>query len=299
MIWPDNKDFAFTIIDDTDHATVDNIKPIYDLLEELGLKTTKTVWTHPTDKGAHYERGRSLDDERYAEFIVNLQTKGFDIAIHGVRGCSSDREQIKQGLEKFKQVLGRYPTMHINHAQNKDNLYWGREGVPKWKRLFSTIPENESGYGHREEMPFYWGDLAKKHIRYIRKLVFNEVNTLKADPYMPYHDTRCPDCNQWFSSSDAADVDLFNQLLNPANIDQLEKEHGLCIAYTHFGDNFVQNGVVNPDVERSLHYLASKNGWFVPAEQILNYISSDQKRVLNTWQKIALWINYRKDQGRA
>ncbi len=30
--WPLNKDFAFTIIDDTDNSTVQNIKPIYDFL---------------------------------------------------------------------------------------------------------------------------------------------------------------------------------------------------------------------------------------------------------------------------
>jgi hypothetical protein len=44
MNWPNNKDFAFTIIDDTDNSTVSNVKPIYNLLADLGLKTTKTVW---------------------------------------------------------------------------------------------------------------------------------------------------------------------------------------------------------------------------------------------------------------
>ncbi len=32
MIYPDNKDFIFTIFDDTDVATTDYIKPIYDEL---------------------------------------------------------------------------------------------------------------------------------------------------------------------------------------------------------------------------------------------------------------------------
>ncbi|MGI6449930.1 MAG: hypothetical protein ACOX3R_06475 [Desulfitobacteriia bacterium] len=41
--WPDGKRFAFTIIDDNDNATVQNNKPIYDLLLALGMKTTKTV----------------------------------------------------------------------------------------------------------------------------------------------------------------------------------------------------------------------------------------------------------------
>ncbi len=47
MEWPSGKKFAFTIIDDTDHGTVSNLKPVYDLLNELGIKTTKTVWVYP------------------------------------------------------------------------------------------------------------------------------------------------------------------------------------------------------------------------------------------------------------
>src|SRR5690606_40955769 len=42
--WPQGKRFAFSIIDDTDVATVANVRPIYRLLERLGLRATKTVW---------------------------------------------------------------------------------------------------------------------------------------------------------------------------------------------------------------------------------------------------------------
>ena len=44
---PENKKFAFTIIDDTDDAFCNNIVPIYDILYENKLKTTKTVWVYP------------------------------------------------------------------------------------------------------------------------------------------------------------------------------------------------------------------------------------------------------------
>lgn len=47
MEWLNGKSFAFTIIDDTDEATVANVKPIYDLLAELGIWTTKTVGPFP------------------------------------------------------------------------------------------------------------------------------------------------------------------------------------------------------------------------------------------------------------
>lgn len=42
--WPDGKRFAFTIFDDTDHQTLENVPPVYDFLSDLGLRTTKSVW---------------------------------------------------------------------------------------------------------------------------------------------------------------------------------------------------------------------------------------------------------------
>jgi hypothetical protein len=44
MNWPKKKEFAFTIIDDTDNSNINNIKPIYDYLASKNIKTTKTVW---------------------------------------------------------------------------------------------------------------------------------------------------------------------------------------------------------------------------------------------------------------
>jgi hypothetical protein len=47
MEWPGGKKFAFTIIDDTDNGTVSNLKPVYDLLNELGSNCTVTDTTNP------------------------------------------------------------------------------------------------------------------------------------------------------------------------------------------------------------------------------------------------------------
>ncbi len=42
MKWPAGKKFAFTIVDDTDNSTIQNIKSIYKFLHAQGLRT-KTV----------------------------------------------------------------------------------------------------------------------------------------------------------------------------------------------------------------------------------------------------------------
>ena len=37
--FPDGKDFAFTIFDDTDGSTIENVKPVYDYLYDLDPST--------------------------------------------------------------------------------------------------------------------------------------------------------------------------------------------------------------------------------------------------------------------
>ena len=44
--FPNGARFAFTILDDTDDGTVQNTKPVYDALFELGIKASKTVWAY-------------------------------------------------------------------------------------------------------------------------------------------------------------------------------------------------------------------------------------------------------------
>lgn len=44
IIWPGGKSFAFTIVDDTDKTTLENGPVVYDFLNDLGIKITKTVW---------------------------------------------------------------------------------------------------------------------------------------------------------------------------------------------------------------------------------------------------------------
>lgn len=42
--FPDGKRFAFSVFDDTDGGTTANLRPVYQLLDELGIFVTKSVW---------------------------------------------------------------------------------------------------------------------------------------------------------------------------------------------------------------------------------------------------------------
>ena len=128
MDFPGGKRFCFSIFDDTDDATVENVKPVYDYLYDCGLRTTKTVWPMDCPEGSRvFFAGETLQDKPYCNFVHELVSRGFELALHGATMESSTRERTMRGLEFLQREFGLSPRLHCNHAFNRDNLYWGLE----------------------------------------------------------------------------------------------------------------------------------------------------------------------------
>lgn len=271
--FPDNKKFAFSIFDDTDLSTVENVAPIYSLLAESGMRITKSVW--PLASAAEAKLGgASLQDPDYLSFVLGLRDTGFEIALHNVRNTGSTREEIQAGLEEFKRLIGYYPRVHANHAGNRDNLYWGPARFSTIAPFYRALTpfRHRKFEGHIEHSGYFWGDLCCQRIDYVRNLVFQEINLDRINPSMPYWDQDRPLVKGWFSSSEGHDAQAFCELLSEANQDRLEEEHGVCIVYTHFACGFVSKGSVHPRVNFLLRRLARKPGWFVPVSTLLDLL---------------------------
>ena len=279
--FPDNKRFAFSVFDDTDESTVENVGPVYRLLAELGIRTTKSVW--PLAEAPEGDiGGQTLQDKAYLDFVLGLQRDGFEIGLHNVRNYDAPREMIERGLEVFCDLTGQYPRTHCNHYSNRDNVYWGscrlsspviRLGYKLATRGYARKPFQ----GHVENSPFFWGDLCKQHVGYVRNFVFQEINLDRVNPSMPYYDPKRPYVNRWFSSCQGPTVDSFCKMICEANQDRLDAEGGVCIMYTHFGKGFCENGRLAPEFERLMRRLAGKNGWFVPVATLLDHLASLQR----------------------
>jgi hypothetical protein len=274
--FPDGKRFAFTIVDDTDMATLERNAPVYEVLQRYGLRTTKTLWVlGPTETDNPSNAGDSLQDPDYRAFIHDLRAKGFEIALHGVRGGSSTRADIAAGLERFRQEFGEYPTLHVNHSRNRDNLYWGAE---RWSlaplRWLYRFAKDDHFSGEDPASPHYWGDLARQHLRYVNQFTFEEPNLLDVTPSFPYHLPDKPLVNLWFPTANGNNLDQFERLLSPENLDRLEREGGVCIVYAHLGaGSFNKGDGADPRFEARIRDIASRNGWFVPATELLDYLS--------------------------
>lgn len=275
--FPNGKRFAFTILDDTDVATVENVRPVYRLLEELGMRTTKTVWPVGCPEGSpNFGESQTLDDPAYREFLVDLKSRGFELTWHAATMESSRRERTIAGLERFREVFGEYPSIHASHSFNRENPYWGagRVDIRALRWLAGTISRVGKDYyqGHVPGSPYWWGDLCSRHIVYARNLTFNHINTTAINPSLPYRDAARDLAAWWFSSTDAEDADEFADLLSPRNQERLEAEGGVCIVATHIGKDFVRDGRVCPLVEDGLRALARRPGWFVPVGPLLDWL---------------------------
>jgi hypothetical protein len=275
--WPHGKAFAFTIFDDPDYDTVDNVATVYSFLSDIGLRTTKAVWPI---KGSGLPRigGATCEDEPYLEWLLKLQRRGFEIALHNVTHHTSSREQTIRGIEAFHKLFGHYPYSLANHSGCQESIYWESERLSGLQRLIYNAlhlklnGRNPGSQGHIEASPLFWGDLCQQNIRYVRNFVLGDINTLKACPVMPYHDPDRPYVKYWFASSEGANVDSFSAMLSESNQERLRGEGGACIIYTHLAKGFVEKGRIDNRFKTLMERLASMNGWFVPVCTLLDFI---------------------------
>ena len=278
-VWPDGKDFAFTVFDDTDRATVENVGPVYALLAELGLRTTKSVWP-VTGTGTPVIGGATCDDPAYRAWTLELQARGFEIGYHGATNVTAPRELIETAIERFREIYGHYPLSMANHSGCADSIYLGPDRVSGVHRLVYNLMTHNSRRGvfrgHVEGDPLFWGDICREKVRYVRNFTFTGINTLAICPEMPYHDPDRPYVNRWFASSEGQRVNSFNECLSEANQDRLEAEGGACIMYTHFATGFAVDGAVNARFAELMTRLSQKNGWFVPVTTLLDFLAARQ-----------------------
>lgn len=279
LVWPNGKAFAFTIFDDTDLQTQDNGPPVYAFLKDIGMRTTKSVWTLEGTHPAHLA-GTTCADSDYVAWVRTLQRQGFEIASHGATYHTSSRDRTIAGIERFTELFGRPPRTHANHSTNREGIYWGPARLSGLRRQAYALVSRARGRptfaGHTPGSDLFWGDICRERIRYVRNFVFTDINTLAACPQMPYHDPRRPFVNRWFAASNGPDADTFVETINEANQDRLEQEGGACIMYSHLACGFTVRGVLHPRFRRLMERLSSKNGWFVPVGTLLDHLEASR-----------------------
>jgi hypothetical protein len=163
--WPQGKNFAFTIFDDTDRQTQDNAGEIYAFLSDIGLRTTKSVWPIHGSK-APKVRGSTCEDPMYLEWVLELQQQGFEIGLHNVTHHTSLREETIRGIDRFRELFGHFPYSMANHTRCHESIYWGNSRLMGLNEvIYNFLLRNRHKdvfQGHIENSPLFWGDVCKK-----------------------------------------------------------------------------------------------------------------------------------------
>jgi hypothetical protein len=277
--FPGGARFAFTILDDTDDSTLENARPVYARLRELGFRTTKTVWPLECPEGSrNFFAADTLERPEYLEWVHELVGAGFELGLHGTTMESSRRERTQRGLDRIEREIGAVPRVYANHGFNRENLYWGADRFrTRWLRtLVSWLgAENRDFYGGQTPgSDFFWGDLCKQHVEYVRGFTSYHLNIERFDTNTPYRLADTPYVRFWFSTADAPDAETFKRRVTARALDQLEAEGGICILSTHLGKGFARDGRLDPEIDQILQRLAERNGWFVPVGAILDFMRS-------------------------
>jgi hypothetical protein len=303
IAWPEGRRFAFTVFDDTDKATVENVGGLYAFLADCGFRTTKSVW--PV-RGPRKPRlgGETCDDPHYLSWIRSLKAQGFEIGFHSATFHTSTRAETIRALDRFHDLFGEHPKTMANHAHCEEAPYWGAQRVSGVNRLaYSLLTRGRRDHKFRGHVPgdeLFWGDICQARIKYMRNFVFPEINTLKVCPDMPYHDPERPMVQYWFASSEGATVAPFNACVAEANQDRLEEEGGACIMYTHFA-GFDRDPAQYARFKALMTRLSRKNGWFVPTGTLLDFLLETKgRRVLTGRARARLerrWLMHKLRTG--
>ncbi|MBN1602167.1 MAG: hypothetical protein JW915_11190 [Chitinispirillaceae bacterium] len=274
MIWPPAPYSAgIAITDDPDNGTFANFKTIYDLLSDLKLPTTRAMWIYdamePTGTPSLPIKFFSslLTEKRCLDYCKKLHSEGFEFCLHGASSGNNKREYTIAALDYLEREIGASETF-ICHSKNAENIYWEDKCIPLsiLKPLVRMYSKN-SCYGEIEHSPYFWGDVCRNRIEYIRLFRTRMVNTLAFNPNMPYHIFEMPYVNFWFSATKG----YLPNLINPEQLDALCLSNGAGIFYQYLHKYIDDKGTIKPDVIQGLKCLSSDKRIMVrSASEILN-----------------------------
>jgi hypothetical protein len=227
---------GFGITDDTDTATFEQVKAVYDFLISKRMVTTKTVWAYsPMEKCGNPAtpdstlRGITLQDTRYLLYCKMLAESGYEVCLHGASAGNNSSKSTLRALQLLQAEIGASDTF-ICHSKNAENMYWNEKITSRFPfHALIKLMNKHTCSGEDAQSPYFWGDVCASHINNIRLMRTRSINTLKRNPSMPYHSPAKPFVNGWFSATKRP----IAECATPEALESLIRENGLTILYQY------------------------------------------------------------------
>lgn len=288
--WPHRAGFAVT--DDTDAAEPGSVRAVYDLLRTLNLRTTKTVWAFAPEEPCGIPatpsstlRGATLEDRAYRAYCERLAAAGFEVCLHGASAGNNRRARTVAALDLAERLFGRSGTF-ICHSKNADNPYWEEKTAPNAPlRALLHLYSRHRCFGEVAGSPYFWGDVCRARVRWIRLFRTRNPNTLAENPSMPYVEPGKPYVRGWFAATKRS----FHDCTTPEALDRLVDAHGLTVLYQYL-HRYAHGGAPDPAFRADAERLAADSRILVaPAAEVLGRLQQLQ-RVFVGYREAEAWV---------
>jgi hypothetical protein len=281
--YPGGKSFGFTIVHDADSAYSRRLAPLIDFFDEIGLRTTITVfpfwaaWGHPVRSWQEWRQqdpyrapvAVPLEDPAERRFYLDVAGRGHEIAMHTPSETSSPREDVVRAFAFFEEVFDQRPRVYVEHSPLNNLDAQRRFGSDPSSIYYNTDLLNQSGawVWVCDEDTSFPRDPARRY----------DVLSDEAGPFCPRARTKFG-IERAFLRSPArartgrADGDGFLDTFTGAVLDDLQASRGLSLLYTHLNYAWLDLGTraIRAPIRERLLDLAERDVWFAPAGTILD-----------------------------
>jgi hypothetical protein len=276
MRWPYPCRWAFSLIDDTDCSTLEAVRTVYEYCLARGIHPTKTLWVHAARRecgsphGGKPDPGVTLDDAGYLAYCQSLANRGVELCLHDASAGNNLRPEIEAAFERFHEAFGYLPRVHVFHSHNADHFYWGADHYrSRWLGAIARAVAGRYEYhGSDPGSPWYWSDICRRLISYVRLYRTRRFDVLRCNPSMPYHLPGKPDVRLWFSASaGAARLDRFDERA----IEEIARNDGAFLLYAYSATLVTPNdsSVLRPEVQAAFDLIGSRADCWRPTVSAL------------------------------
>jgi hypothetical protein len=295
-LYPNGHTFAFTIVHDADSSYSHRLAPLFDEFDALDMKITATIfvfWADWAKDGKIWSSWNQIDDpekklfapvavplvdDNERAFYLGIAARGHEIGMHTPSDTSDTTQRLQNAFEYFTRTFGHPPTIYVEHstASNKETLQ--NEGANPRSNYYSLAVLKSYHPWVWVDGP--WGLPADNEPRYYDLVASNGAPFSNKESQHYGLDKVFMRTGKWHK----ADGDGFLDEYSVANVDDLERNRGVALVYTHLDSKWLDPSTHKmraPICER-LRYITSKNGWFAPAGTILDRVTAMQQVSLDT-----------------
>jgi hypothetical protein len=287
-LYPSGHTFAFTIVHDADSAYSQRLAPLFEQFDALNIKITATLfvfwadWAHQGGIWSTWDRIQDpakkllapksvpLVDGGERAFYLNLAARGHEIGMHTPSDTSDTTEQLERAFKYFTQVFGHPPTVYVEHSQASNRETFENEGENSQSSYYSLATL-------KLYHPWVWVDgplgLPPSDASRYYDLIASNGAPFSDEGARRYHYEKVfSRTGKWRLS----DGDGFLREYSESNIDDLERNRGIALVYTHLDSKWLDSDTrkMRAPLAERLRYITSKNGWFVPAGAILDRVKA-------------------------